>query len=55
MLRAGKALFALTDAALGDALKSGHGPRWLEDARIASLVQSSLQHWDGVRTGSTGM
>jgi REP element-mobilizing transposase RayT len=49
MLRAGKALFALADAALADALKSGHGPRWLGEARIATLVQSSLHYWDGTR------
>ena len=48
-LRVGKALFGLTDASLGDALKSGYGPRWLEDARVAGLVQASLYYWHGNR------
>jgi len=48
-LRVGKALFAKTDVALAEAARSGVGPRWLGEARIAELVRSSLYFWHGRR------
>jgi len=48
-LRVGKALFAKTDVALAEAVRSGVGPRWLGEARIAEVVRSSLYFWHGRR------
>ena len=48
-LRVGKALFAKTDVALAEAVRSGVGPRWLGEARIAEVVRSSLYFWHARR------
>jgi REP element-mobilizing transposase RayT len=48
-LRIGKALFAWTDQSLAEAIRSGSGPRWLGEIRIARLVQSAVHYLDGVR------
>jgi len=44
-LRVGLGLFALTDILLNGALKSGFGPLWLGEPKVAAIVQQAPHYW----------
>ena len=48
-LREGKALFAMADEALSEAVRAGIGPLWLGDPRVAEMVRAAFYFWDGTR------